>query len=173
MLLSDVAELLRRAGHAEESAALFTESLNARKASYGPEHPLTLASLNHVGLLLGEQGQLEEAKALMAEALEIRRRVEGDAAEGTLTAMNNLAALLRTEGDLAGAERLYQEAMATRRATMPTSQARWKLSTRPSSRATKCTRRCERRRLPVGRASQSRRSGKSAMPSWKRRSRTT
>jgi tetratricopeptide (TPR) repeat protein len=79
----------------------------------GPEHPLTGASLNNLGILLTKQGDLAAARPLLERALAIRGKLDREDLS-TASVFHNLAVLLHDEGDFAAAQPLYERALSIR-----------------------------------------------------------
>ena len=92
-----------------------TRALELYRASYGPEHKLTLASANNLANLRLDQGQLEEARRLHETALESRRRVLGDDHPDTMMSMNNLGDLLGALERIDESEAILSEGLERRR----------------------------------------------------------
>ena len=78
--------------------ALLHETLKARKAKQGKDHPVTLESKNHLAVLYKEQARYEEAEPLFVEALEGGRLKLGDEHPHTLESWNNLIDLYKAWG---------------------------------------------------------------------------
>lgn len=93
---------------AEEEKA--RRELHMRGTALGPQHPLTLTSLNHLGACLRVKGDLAAAEPFTRKALELRERTLGSKHPDTLVSVANLGMLHRARGDLAGAEPLAARA---------------------------------------------------------------
>jgi len=98
-----------------EARTQLQRALDLDRQVWGPEHPKTLRTLNHLGRTVWHQGKFPEAEALLAPALEIERRVLGPAHPDTLFCMNNLGNVYRAEGKAAPAEALYSQTLEIRR----------------------------------------------------------
>ncbi len=74
------------------SAALphLERALELRRARLGEEHPVSLASLNHLGVLYREWGRYEQAEPLLSRVLDARRRLLGEGHRDTLEAMSEM-----------------------------------------------------------------------------------
>ena len=71
--MTNLAELLREAGHYAEAEPLYREALTIRKAALGRTHISTAESLNNLAVLLHVTGRNNEAEPLLREALEVDR----------------------------------------------------------------------------------------------------
>jgi len=81
----------------------------------GPEHPITLNSMNNLANVYFDEGKYAQAEALYSQTLEIRRRVLGPEHPITVNSMNSLAFVYSDEGKYAQAEALYSQALEIRR----------------------------------------------------------
>jgi tetratricopeptide (TPR) repeat protein len=95
-------------GEAEE---LCRRTLYERHRVLGPDHSLTLTSLNNLGVVLHAQGKLSEAVPLLRSALEKKQATKGNDGTATLTVMTNLALLLEATGETAEAHVLLLRAL--------------------------------------------------------------
>ena len=115
--VSVLGEMMQGQGKLAEAGALYKESLAARRAALGPDHPDTLDSMRHLASLLHAQGAVGEAEPLMRDALDAARATLGPRHGLTLTFMSVLAGMLRELDMASEAESLYREALAARLAT--------------------------------------------------------
>ena len=83
----------------------------------GPDHEVTLSSLNNLASLYLARGGWKEAEPLLSEALAGNRRVRGAEHPSTLGTMDNLASVLGQQGRLAEAETIRREVLAVRTRT--------------------------------------------------------
>jgi hypothetical protein len=60
----------RDAGEPDRALPLFEEALTKQKATLGPDHPHTIATLHNLALACRDLGQLDRALPLHVEALE-------------------------------------------------------------------------------------------------------
>lgn len=97
-----------------DAEPLLRRVLESRERLFGPEHPLTLRSLNNLAGLLDKKGDYEQANSLHGKALEIQERVLGPEHPDTLTSMNNIAGLLEIMGSRKQAEDLYRRVLESR-----------------------------------------------------------
>lgn len=109
-----LADLYRTIGLYDAASPLQHEALTIRLRLLGEEHPLTLESMDSLGVLLQKQGKPEEAEPFTRAALEGFRHVLGDDHPSTLRAINNMATLLQAKGMSAAAEPYYREALDRR-----------------------------------------------------------
>jgi tetratricopeptide (TPR) repeat protein len=117
-LLDLAAHTHRQAGRYLAAEAPCRRALEVRERTFGPEHPLSLQSLNNLASLLAVQGDLEGAEHLIRRALEARERNQGPEDPATLSCLNNLGNILKDQGDSAGAELLYRRALEARERTL-------------------------------------------------------
>ncbi len=66
--MNNLGSLLQDQGKLDEAGVLFSEDLEASRATLGDRHPDTLSSINNLGRLLHDQGRLGEAETLLLEA---------------------------------------------------------------------------------------------------------
>jgi tetratricopeptide (TPR) repeat protein len=78
-------------------------------ATFGPEHPDTLAAMFNLANSYFDAGRLDEALKLREKVLPLRRKVNGPEHPDTLRAMNNLAACYFEAGRRDEALRLREE----------------------------------------------------------------
>ncbi|RRR68842.1 MAG: tetratricopeptide repeat protein, partial [Candidatus Viridilinea halotolerans] len=108
-LLGRVAQIQ---GNYDAAEPLLHEALVLTEEVLGAEHPLTVASLNHLALLYEDQGKYDAALPFAKRALVIRKHVLGAEHIETATSLNNLAELHRKQGNYAAALPLYERALA-------------------------------------------------------------
>ncbi|NWG14757.1 MAG: serine/threonine protein kinase, partial [Acidobacteria bacterium] len=90
-------------------------ALDIRRATVGPDHIATAASLRNLSLLLSAKGDAAAAEPLCREALATARQAGGPESVELAAGLNTLAELLLRKGDMAGAEQLHRESLAMRR----------------------------------------------------------
>jgi tetratricopeptide (TPR) repeat protein len=110
--LDSAAGPLRMAARYADAAVLWRKALAVADEHFGPNHPDTATSLNHLGYLLDAQGDLAGARPYYERALAIREKALGADHPDTATSLNNLGALFNSQGDLAGARPYYERALA-------------------------------------------------------------
>jgi eukaryotic-like serine/threonine-protein kinase len=119
-LLQTVAITMRDLGLLERATRPQEEALEIRHRELGAEHPMTLASLYHLGRLLYGQGRLAEAEPHLRQALETQRVVLGEEHPDTLASLNQLGFLLYSQGRFAEAEGYLHEALEAKRRVLGT-----------------------------------------------------
>lgn len=72
--MSELGDKRMQQGKFFEAEVLYTEALEIRHSTLGPEHPDTLHSMDNMANLLSHEGEFIEAEALKREANEIRER---------------------------------------------------------------------------------------------------
>jgi tetratricopeptide (TPR) repeat protein/tRNA A-37 threonylcarbamoyl transferase component Bud32 len=105
-------------GEASLAAEVFQKALETLKARLGPNHPVTLTSLNEQALAYQYSGQLDKAVALFEEALEGEKAKLGPDHHKTLVSMNNLAVAYQGTGQLAKAGPLFKETLEKMKAKL-------------------------------------------------------
>ena len=115
----EIAALIRR-GEALYQDSKYVEAIaiveRAREAServLGSDHPLTLSSINGLGVLHHSLGRYDEAAQLYQKALAIRERILGPEHPDTLESVSNLAGLHYVQGHYSLAEPLYRRVLET------------------------------------------------------------
>jgi len=117
-LINNLGALYQDQGKYQLAEQLYVESMGARRATLGDQHPDTLISIGNLGDLYMDQGKLELAEPLCVEALGAKRATFGDQHPLTLTSIGNLGALYKKQGKYDLAEPLYVESMGASRATL-------------------------------------------------------
>jgi tetratricopeptide (TPR) repeat protein len=115
------ASLLDRVGRCQASLGQYSvaekthqQALLLREKRLGKEHPMTLTSMNEVGLALNNQGRYKEAEAMNRQTLALKETVLGREHPSTLTTMSNLATVLRRQGKHEAAETMNRQTLALR-----------------------------------------------------------
>jgi hypothetical protein len=93
------------------------ETIEVRRATLGPIHPSTLASVSNLAQLLKAQGKLGEAEPLMREALAYLTTLSPKH-PNTLSTMSSLAALLQAQGNLGESQALLKKTLEDLHATL-------------------------------------------------------
>eukprot|EP00964_Phaeocystis_antarctica_P049491 scaffold28702_cov62-Phaeocystis_antarctica.AAC.7 len=88
--LGTLAQELCSQGKHDEAEPLFREALEARRATLGNRHLLTLDSISDLGALLLDKGDLSAAEPLCHEALKGMRETLGNRDPHTLFSISNL-----------------------------------------------------------------------------------
>jgi tetratricopeptide (TPR) repeat protein len=89
---------------------LFRKVLQTRRHVLGPEHPLTLETMNKLADLYRYERKYTEAQLLFSQALPEFRRTLGESHPWTLDTMNNQAILYEKRGLNAEAEQMFKKA---------------------------------------------------------------
>ena len=108
---SIVAQLLYDEGSWSTAAELVVQVMETRKRVLGPEHPNTLASMDHLAFTYQNQGRWQEAEKLQLQVIETRNRVQGPEHPHTLISMGNLAMIYSNQGRWQEAEELQVQAI--------------------------------------------------------------
>ena len=87
------------------------QDLAGGEKAWGPEHTLTLATVNNLGLLYADLGRLDEAEKMYRRALQGYEKARGPEHTSTLNTVNNLGNLYKSQGKLGEAEKIYQRAL--------------------------------------------------------------
>jgi len=102
-----------------EAEGPFRESMELRRALYGPVHSSTATVMNSLAISVARgREDLEESEALLVEALDIRRQLYGDQHPEVAQMLNSLARLYEEKGDLANAETTYDELLPMMQAVL-------------------------------------------------------
>jgi tetratricopeptide (TPR) repeat protein len=105
-------------GDPDKAAEQFQRARTIRSERLGPDHPDTLASMNHLGKCYLYLGRYADALALNTETLVLRKAKLGPNHPDTLMSMNNVAESYRVLGRYADALALHEETLALRKATL-------------------------------------------------------
>ena len=108
-----LAAALDEAGRAEESLAIYAETIPAMEREAGPLHSTTLNALNNQAVSLQKIGRLEEAAAAFRKVLDRRIEKDGRASMSVATSMQNLGALYNDLGQPAEAIPYLMQAAET------------------------------------------------------------
>ncbi|EED17856.1 kinesin light chain, putative [Talaromyces stipitatus ATCC 10500] len=102
-------------GRNNEAEKLLAQVMMDRKQVLGPEHPVTLASMNNLSLTYLNQGRWKEAEALQVQVMETWKQALGPEHPSTLTSMSNLSVTYQNQGRWKEAEELGVQATETRK----------------------------------------------------------
>ena len=94
---------------------IWEDLLPIQRRVLGPEHPVTLATMNNLALAYLDHGQLAGAQELLDKILPIQQRGLGSQHPGTLNTMQNLANTYLGQGNPAEAQKRYEELLSLRR----------------------------------------------------------
>jgi len=81
------------------------------KVTFGLHHPITLMSMNNLGVFYSRRGRYVKAKPILLQTLQLRKQKLGNTHPDTLTSMNNLAALYKRQGRYDKAEPLFLQTL--------------------------------------------------------------
>ncbi len=109
--MTNLAFGLSKQGKYTEAETLHRRTWEIRRRVLDDEHPVTLRSMDHLGLALGSQGKYAEAETLHRQTLEIRRRTLGDQDPLTALSRSHLGDCLTRMGRYDEAERELLEAL--------------------------------------------------------------
>ncbi|KAI1435893.1 hypothetical protein GGR50DRAFT_268511 [Xylaria sp. CBS 124048] len=90
-------------------------SIDIRKTVLGPDHPVTLVSLENLASAYRNQQRLKETEALELEVMNLRKTTLGQNHADTLTSMANLAWTYKKQDRVKEAESLFSQVMETRK----------------------------------------------------------
>lgn len=111
-LIGEVEQLYNQ-GKYGQAIEIAEKALSNAEEALGPEHPLTLESVQNLGVLYKVQGRYEEAEPLYKRSVAGTEKALGPEHSGTLTSINNLAVLYEAQGRHDEAEPLYKRVLAT------------------------------------------------------------
>ncbi|RYO80968.1 hypothetical protein DL762_007374 [Monosporascus cannonballus] len=98
-------------GKLKEAEEMYQRALQGCEKALGPDHTLTLNTVNNLGSLYKDQGKLKEAEKMYQRALQGYEKALGPDHTSTLSTVNNLGILYKGQGKLKEAEEMYQRAM--------------------------------------------------------------
>jgi tetratricopeptide (TPR) repeat protein len=110
--MHNLGNMLRRQGKLDETEWMYQRALAGYEKSLGPDHTLTLNTVNNLGLLYSDQGKLDEAETMYKRALAGYEKALGPDHTSTLDTVNNLGTLYSAQGKLDKAETMYKRALA-------------------------------------------------------------
>jgi len=82
--MNNLGNVFRSQDKNAQAEPLYSQTLELRRRSLGPEHPDTLTSMNNLANVYWSQGNYPQAEALYSQTLEIQRRVLGPEHPDTL-----------------------------------------------------------------------------------------
>lgn len=100
----------------DKAEPLLRQSLDQRRALYGPRHPDVAEAMDQLGALLANQNRYDQAEPLLTDALAQRRALVGNVSAATAESVDHLATLHQERGALDRAEPLFREVVAIQRA---------------------------------------------------------
>lgn len=110
--LALITEILRQQIQYREAEQMYARALAGREKVLGPDHVLTLETVNNLGLLYFNQGKLAKAEQMYTRALAGKEKALGPDHISTLDTVVNFGVLYRAQGKLAEAEQMYTRALA-------------------------------------------------------------
>jgi tetratricopeptide (TPR) repeat protein len=119
--------VLRRQEKYADAEPVHIGVVEARQRVLGPEHPLTVTSVIHLGILYQEANKLGEAESWLAKGLEAGRRVLRAGEGTTRSGAESLGKIRVTQKRWAEAEALLRESLNSRDPEGPYS---WQMSER-------------------------------------------
>jgi tetratricopeptide (TPR) repeat protein len=102
---------LQTSSRYNEAEEMYQRALQGYEKALGADHPLTLHTVNDLGVLYRHQGKLKEAEDMYQRALQGHKKALGADHQATLDTVNNLGVLYRHQGKLKEAEEMYQRAL--------------------------------------------------------------
>jgi serine/threonine-protein kinase len=115
-MLDVIGNVYQSLGLYDKAIPLLSESLDRRRALYGPAHPDVAESLQSLGRVSLATSAYETAEEHFRQALAMRRQENGPRALETAYALSDLAAVLRNRSHYDEAERLLHDALTIQRA---------------------------------------------------------
>ncbi|KAN0067119.1 HET domain containing protein [Elaphomyces granulatus] len=109
--LYNLGNLYTDQGKLDEAEKMYQRALRGDERAWGPDHTLTLDTVNNLGSLYKDQGKLDEAEKMYQRALQGYEKAWGPDHISTLDTVNNLGVLYADQGKLDEAEKMYQRAL--------------------------------------------------------------
>ncbi|KAH8693322.1 hypothetical protein GQ44DRAFT_159935 [Phaeosphaeriaceae sp. PMI808] len=109
--LHRLGDLLSNGDRLKQAEEMYQRALQGYEKAWGPEHTLTLNTVNNLGNLYTNLGRLSEAEEMYQRALQGYEKAWGPEHTLTLNTVNNLGNLYKNLGRLSEAERTYQRAL--------------------------------------------------------------
>ncbi len=110
---SMLGRLYHSLGDRREAESHLRRALVLRKSVLGPQAPLTVESMGHLGLLLMDDQQADEADLLLTQALQASLNTQGENHPRTIAAASHLGRLRAQQGRLEEASELSGRALAS------------------------------------------------------------
>ncbi|KAL5325418.1 hypothetical protein ACEPPN_006543 [Leptodophora sp. 'Broadleaf-Isolate-01'] len=107
----NLGSLYANQGKLVEAEQMYQRALTGCEKAWGPEHTLTLSTVNNLGNLYASQGKLVEAEQMYQRALQGNEKAWGPEHTSTLGTVNNLGNLYKSQDKLVEAEQMYQWAL--------------------------------------------------------------
>ncbi|KAN0067154.1 HET domain containing protein [Elaphomyces granulatus] len=112
--LHELGELYADQGKLDEAEKMYQRALQRYEKAWGPDHSLTLRTVNSLGILYTNQGKLGEAEEMYQRALQGFEKAWGPDHPFTLDMVNNLGVLSTDQGKLDEAEQMHQRVLQGR-----------------------------------------------------------
>ena len=103
--------LYQNQGKLAQAEKMYRRALEGKEKAWGPEHTITLITVNNLGNLYIDQGKITEAEKMYQRALEGKEKAWGPEHISTLNIVNNLGILYANQGKIAEAEKMFQRAV--------------------------------------------------------------
>jgi lipopolysaccharide biosynthesis regulator YciM len=91
----------------QRAVQMYWRALQGKEKAWGPEHTLTLDTVNNLGILYTDLGRLDEAEKMFQRALQGKEKAWGPEHTSTLDTVNNLGLLYKNLGWLDKAEKMF------------------------------------------------------------------
>ena len=104
-----LANMFEATGRWAEAESLDVEALALRRRLLGPDHPMTMATLNNLAIVRYRMGRLDSAEEAFREAVRLWRASLGLTHTYTRRGMNSLGAVLSEQGKYAEAETFLRD----------------------------------------------------------------
>ncbi len=105
----EVVKSLMETGDFSDSQDLVDRMLEGLSQEFGPNHPILLQALAHLGQVFYQLGDYDGASRLFERRVELSTRILGPEHPDTLIAVGNCAVILRDQGDTAGARQRFEQ----------------------------------------------------------------
>ncbi|KAH8592628.1 hypothetical protein B0O99DRAFT_689484 [Bisporella sp. PMI_857] len=102
----------------EAAEQMYQRALVEREKALGPDHTLTLDTVNNLGNLYTDQGEFKAAEQMYQRALAGRKKALGPDHISTLNTVNNLGILYSKQNKFKEAEQMYQQALTGQEKTL-------------------------------------------------------
>ncbi|KAI1172528.1 kinesin light chain [Nemania sp. FL0916] len=99
----------------ERAEEMYQGALRGYEKALGPDHRVTLHTINNLGVLYDNQGKLKKAEDMYQRALQSSKKSLGPDHLDTLDIVHNFGVLYKNKGELEKAEDMYQCALRGRK----------------------------------------------------------
>ncbi len=104
-------DLYKFQGKLADAEKMYNRVVQGYEKTLGPDHALTLNTVNNLGTVYQLQFKLDKAEKMYQRALEGKKKVFGLGHESTLSTINNLGTIYADQGKVDEAEKMYQQAL--------------------------------------------------------------